>query len=200
MFHLTISQVFMSLCIIDVNHFRMRGTRLRIEDPAPSGHIAILVKPGQGYVSEIAFEGLAVESPNGLLGNPSPHKRGALHLSALRHNISEVIIRGVIDQSAAVNGILFDADEGGTMEPYPIFQGCDFSGCTNQWDTDHFAVVYPIVGGNKGAVCQLVGSTLPEKNVTTVQGSYYTFMNGDSTQTWVKTFGTGNTGWTRVGI
>jgi hypothetical protein len=171
--------------LIDVNHFRMRGTRLRIEDPAPSGHIALLVKTAEGDITEIAFEGLVVESPNGLLGSTSPNRKlGVLHLSALRHNISKVIICGVIAESAGVNGILFDANLGGTMEPYPILQACDFSGCTNQWDTDHFAVVYPIVDGNKGTVCQLVGSTLPEKHVTAVQGSYYTFMNGDSTQTW----------------
>jgi hypothetical protein len=187
--------------LIDVNHFRIRGTRLRIEDPAPSGHIGILVKPGQGDINEIAFEEVVVESPNGLLGSTNPDRKlGALHLSALRHNISEVIVRGVIAQSSAVNGILFDANSGGTIEPYPILQGCDFSGCTKQWDTDNFAVVYPVVGGNKGSVCQFVGSILPEKNVTAVQGSYYTMMNGDSTQIWVKTLGTGNTGWTRVAI
>jgi hypothetical protein len=179
----------------DTDRLRMRGTRLRVEEAAPAGHIGIKVRPGNGDVTKIAFDDVTVESPNGLLTN-------ALWIVSQTHNISDVIVRGVIAVSAATNGVMFDAISGSTVEAYPVLQGCNFSSCTNAWNTDHTAigVVSPVIGGNKSGVCQLVGTVPPEGAVTAIQGSFYTKMNGNSTQTWVKTSGTGNTGWTQLTI
>ncbi|HKQ77827.1 MAG TPA: hypothetical protein VJ810_29285 [Blastocatellia bacterium] len=104
--------------------------------------------------------------------------------------------------SAATNGVMFEAISGSSVEPYPILQGCDFSGCANAWNTGSAAVgrVFPIVAGSKGAVCSMLGTVAPTGVVTALQGSFYTKQNGDSTQTWVKTSGAGNTGWTQLTI
>jgi hypothetical protein len=179
----------------DADRLRMRVTRLRVETASPASLIGIKVRPGNADITKIAFDDVVVESPNGLLAH-------ALWIVSQTHNIEDVMVRGMSAVSAATNGVMFEAISGSSVEPYPILQGCDFSGCTNAWNAGSTAVgrVFPIVAGSKGGVCSMLGTVAPSGVVTALQGSFYTKQNGDSTQMWVKTSGTGNTGWTQLTI
>jgi len=102
-------------------------------------------------------------------------------------------------------GVLFDvsAADGSAVDAYPILQGNNFHGATNAWGASNHAagVVFPIVWGNRGDVCQMVGTVPPGGAVTAVQGCRYTWQHGDKTQDFYKSTGTGNTGWsTALGV
>jgi hypothetical protein len=55
--------------------------------------------------------------------------------------------------------------------------------------------VFPVIAGNRGDICHLVGTVAPGSVVTAVQGCRYTRQNGDLTQEFFKSTGVGNTGW-----
>jgi hypothetical protein len=96
-------------------------------------------------------------------------------------------------------GVQFDvpANDGSAVDPYPIVQANNFRGATTVWVASNHAAgkVFPVVAGNRGDVCHLVGTVVPASVVTAVQGCRYTRQNGDSTQEFFKSSGVGNTGW-----
>ena len=93
--------------------------------------------------------------------------------------------------------MVFDCNGGTSVDASPLFHGNDFTGATKDWATDHAAnnLVFPIVSGNRGGRTWQVGDVTPASAVTAIQGSRYTWRNGDSTQDFYKSTGTGNTGW-----
>jgi hypothetical protein len=101
--------------------------------------------------------------------------------------------------NACTRGVHFDvaAADGSAVDAYPILQGNNFRGATSPWVASNHAagLVFPIVWGNGGDVCHMVGTVTPSGAVTAVQGSRYTLQHGDSTQDFYKSTGTGNTGW-----
>jgi hypothetical protein len=60
--------------------------------------------------------------------------------------------------------------------------------------------VYPVIAGNPGGVCEMVGQTPPEGAVTAIQGTVYTHQDGDSSARYYKSTGTGNTGWSPLAV
>ena len=178
----------------DADRIGIRGTRIRVEEATPAGHIGIKLQNGIADITNVAIDDVVIESPNGFLLH-------GLYIGSQRgHALTGIAVRGLVATSAATNGVMYDAISGSPLENYPILQGCNLTGCTNPWNTANAAVgaVFPVLAGNKSTVCQLVGTAAPEGAVSAIQGSTYTKMSGDATQTWIKATGTGNTGWRRV--
>jgi hypothetical protein len=100
---------------------------------------------------------------------------------------------------AVLIGVLFDvpASDGSAVDQYPIVQANNFRGATTVWGASNHAAgkVFPIVAGNRGDICHLVGTVAPASVVAAVQGCRYTRQDGDSTQEFFKSTGVGNTGW-----
>jgi hypothetical protein len=113
--------------------------------------------------------------------------------------VSDITIVNNNAGNVCTRGVHFDVPgaDGSAVDAYPIFQGNNFRGATNLWVASNHAagLVFPIVWGNRGDVCQMVGTVAPNGAVTAVQGCRYTWQHGDSTQDFYKSTGTGNTGW-----
>ena len=60
--------------------------------------------------------------------------------------------------------------------------------------------IFPVIAGNRGGICTIVGTFAPEGKVVATQGCSYIEQNGDSTALYFKSTGTSNTGWTQVTI
>lgn len=69
--------------------------------------------------------------------------------------------------------------------------------CTTKWSKPGLMTLFPIIGGNKGGVCTFETSATPEGAITAPVGcTAINTAGGASTTLYVKTSGTGNTGWT----
>jgi len=58
--------------------------------------------------------------------------------------------------------------------------------------------VFPIIAGNRGSQCTLLGTVAPEGVVAARQGSQYLRQNGDAPELWWKATGAGPTGWRKL--
>lgn len=97
-------------------------------------------------------------------------------------------------QSSGVGVRMVAPSVGGTYTPMPVVSLNSFLSCATPVSLG--AAVYAIIGGNVGDITLTMGgSTSPEAVVTAIQGSRHVRKNGDSTQVWYKSTGTGNTGW-----
>jgi hypothetical protein len=181
--------------LLDTDYFRIRGTRIRIDDPATGQRYAVTVRPGNRDLTNVRLHDVTVESPNARL-------TAAFWFAAITHNIRNVSVTGCSANGAVIDAVRFDASDGGEVDSSPVLQGNDFDGCANAWTTDHTAVgrVFPIIGGNRGGRTWQVGTVIPEGIVAAVQGSRYTHQNGDATVEYYKRTGTGDTGWSTVTI
>lgn len=182
--------------VVDIEsatNIRIHNTRFRFEGATPSGSTGIYIRSTATAIEKLQIDGIRMDSPNGLLGE-------GIYLYSNPNAISNVSITNVMAPAAASFGVHFvgTAD----MEPYPIFQGNDFTGDTTTWSATGTAAgkVFPIIGGNRGTVQQLEGTVAPEGNVSAIQGSEYVRLNGNSTVRYRKTTGTGNTGWAALAI
>jgi hypothetical protein len=59
--------------------------------------------------------------------------------------------------------------------------------------------IFPIISGNPGGICTFEGEATPETAVSAIQGCICISKAADSTRTYRKQTGTGNTGWSLVG-
>jgi hypothetical protein len=110
-----------------------------------------------------------------------------LWFAAVTKNISNVSVIGCNIRNACTNAVLFNAS-GGVTDAYPILQGNDFDGCTNDWSADGTAVgiVFPIIAGNRNGRKTMVGTVDPDGTVIGIQGDTYIRQNGNSTTEWRK--------------
>jgi hypothetical protein len=182
--------------VFSASHPTFRGLRLRIEDPAPTGESAFKLRPTVSDIIGPSFIDVTIESPNGKVD------RGIGFYALDGNDITEITVEGLKAPGAVTTGVLYDLNSGGAIDTAPIMQNCNFTGTTNAWKTDHSATgtVFPIVAGNKGGVCSMVGTVAPEGVVTAMQGSTYIHQNGNSTALYFKSTGTGNTGWTALAV
>ncbi len=173
----------------DTTGLRMRGTRIRIEDTPTGTRFGVKFRPGQRDMANIHLDGVAVESPDGLTHG--------FVFAALNHNLTNIAITGCSLTGAATNAVAFDASGTVVVDRFPIMQGNDFDRCVNLLFTDHTAVgaVFPIIAGNRGSQCTMVGTVAPEGIVAARQGSQYIRKNGDAAELWWKAGGNGSTGW-----
>lgn len=114
-------------------------------------------------------------------------------------NLLNITITNCSAPNAVTTGILMTEVAGGLVDKAPIIMGCDFTGGT--WlaasSGPLLASIYPVIGGNKGGPRVIWGSGTPEAVVTGIVGDQFIRSDGGATTTlYVKTSGTGNTGWT----
>src|SRR5262245_8244817 len=104
--------------------------------------------------------------------------------------------------TACTTGVQFDRNGGSGIDAYPLLYNCDFTGASNAWSAVNCAAgtVFPVLAGNKGGICTMVGTVAPDGVVTAMQGCEYIWQNGDSTTKHFKSTGTGSTGWSPVTI
>lgn len=173
-----------------IDGLHIDGLRIRVDGTATASERAILLRPNTTQdITDVDISNVHIQSETAKVG------RG-IELAAISRSISQVQICDV-NLSDCTTGVYLDASGGGTVDRYPVIQGCDFTGCTNTWTTANSAInsVFPVVGGNRAAVAIFEGDPVPESNVTATQGSIYTRRNGDSTKRYYKSTGASNTGW-----
>lgn len=114
--------------------------------------------------------------------------------------MANLVARGITCTNCTT-GVLYD-QLGTSYDTQPILQGCDFGGATSAWSAINSAVgtVFPVVSGNKGGICMMVGTVAPESAVPGMQGCEYIRQNGNSTAKYFKSTGTSTTGWSQVTI
>jgi hypothetical protein len=114
-----------------------------------------------------------------------------------------VIIENQAKIGSVTTGVYFSKQSGSILDENPIMQGNDFGGASlyTQVDIGDNPIdnaVFPLVAGNKEGVYHLIGTVTPTSNVRAPQGTYYTWLNGDSTKWYVKAAGTNKGGWKEI--
>lgn len=178
--------------MLDTTGLRMRGTRIRIEDTLTGKRNGIRFRPGQRDMANIHLDGVAIESPDGLTAG--------VVFAAINRNITNIQLTDCSLTGAATTAVAFDSSGGFVVDRFPILQGNDFDRCANVFTTDHTAVgaVFPIIAGNRGGQCTLVGTVAPDGTVAARQGTQYIRQNGNAPELWWKVSGTGPTGWKKL--
>jgi hypothetical protein len=176
--------------LLDVSGLWMNGTRIRTEEPLTGmTRTGIRMRPGHLDMSDLHFDGVTIESPDGLTNG--------FAFAAVDKNMRNISVTGCTVTGAATNAIHFSAFGTFTMDRFPILQANDFGRSTNPWVTDQ-AVVFPIIAGNRGGPNTMAGTLAPEGNVAAVQGSQYIRRNGNAPELWWKATGIGPTGWKKL--
>lgn len=186
------------LQIESCDHLIIDGNTLRNTSASAGAFLAINVRaltrscPGLNVVNNVVNSTVRMLAFLGVSAGGTD--QGAM-------TVSDVSIVNNNAGNACTRGVHFDVStaDGSTVDDYPILQGNNFRGATNPWVASNHAtgLVFPIVWGNRGDVCQMVGTVAPGGAVTAVQGCRYTWQHGDSTQDFYKSSGTGNTGWSK---
>ena len=158
--------------IQDADDAEFRGCMLRVLDPAPTTRYGFLIRPFSRANTNFVFDGVRVDSPNGKLIS-------VIYAAAINQNISNFSVRGMKASQASVTPLKFDASGGGAFDPNPIVCDNDFSGMTTLWGGSAAAAVFPVIGGNRGAIAQYTGTVPPGGPVAAVAGSLYFQTNGN---------------------
>jgi|tagenome__1003787_1003787.scaffolds.fasta_scaffold20982601_3 hypothetical protein len=186
------------LQIESCDHLIIDGNSLRNTSASAGAFLAINVRaltrscPGLNVVNNALTSTVRMLAFLGVSAGGTD--RGAM-------TVSDVSVVNNNAGNACTRGVHFDVPtaDGSTVDDYPVLQGNNFRGATNPWVASNHAAgrVFPIVWGNRGDVCQMVGTVAPGGAVTAVQGCRYTWQHGDSAQDFYKSSGTGNAGWSK---
>lgn len=176
----------------------INSPRIRFTNATPGSQNAIIARAIHVDCTGPIVDGLIVESPNAKIS-------AAVSLSAQGgFSMTAISIRGVHAPGATTNGVVFDISSGAfasgsRFDVYPLVQGCNFTGAVG-WVASNSAAgtLYPVISGNQGDVCTLVGtvaspSTLP---VVAASGSRYVYQHATAPTFWYKT----GTTWTQVTV
>ena len=134
--------------------------------------------------------------------------RGKLHAAvsvAARagRSMTNMRISNLHSAGAATTGMYISYHPKAMVDSTPLLSGVD-NGTDTTWkqvdqNDKRIRTVCPIIAGNPGGVCEMVGEHKnPNVVATAVQGSIYTFQNGDATRRFVKATGTGTPGWVQL--
>jgi len=176
------------------------GTRIRALSPTPQSNTAVVVQSTKKNISSVVFEDVAIDSPNGLL------KAGIQLSAATGFDINNVTIRGLACGGQVTTAVLL-TEESSSGEPgsgindrYPVLQEINASGSTNVWLAPTNTA--PIIAGNRGGggATWLECKQSPNTVVTAAPGSLCSHLNGDSSELFFKTSGTGATTWTQITV
>jgi hypothetical protein len=173
--------------ILDTAGFRMHGTRIRVDSGVARNGMRF--RPANQDMADIHLDGVTIESPDGL--------DNGFVFGAINRNITNLTVTGCTLTGAAKTAIKFIAAGSFTTDRFPILQGNDFARCGTLFATDN-AVVFPIIAGNRGGQCTMVGSVVPEGVVAARAGSQFLRQNGNAAELWWKATGTSTTGWTKL--
>jgi len=173
--------------IQDADNVEFRGCMLRVLDPAPTTRYGFTIRPFSRANTNFVFDAVRVDSPNGKLIS-------LIYAAAINQNVSNFSVRGMKASQASVTPLKFDASGGGVFDPNPIICDNDFSGMKTLWGGSAAAAVFPVIGGNLGAIAQYTGTVAPGGTVAAVAGSLYFQTNGNIYVS------TGGTSWTQLAV
>jgi hypothetical protein len=122
--------------------------------------------------------------------------RSCIQLAANAGDFSDAVVHGNTMRQAAT-GLEIIRDNGNTyVIPSLSLQG-NRNYCATFWSKPGTLALHPIIAGNKGGVCTFETTATPEGAIAARVGCTAVNVNGStSTTLYVKTSGTGNTGWT----
>jgi hypothetical protein len=172
---------------------RIRGPRIQYDGTSPLTRDAINVLGGIGDADNIQIHDVQVSSSTGKL-------RSAVRLAPRSgRSMTNVRITDIHCAGSAANGVYLSYHPSATVDSSPVLSGIDNRDDPVWKQVDHndntITTIYPVIAGNPGGVCEMVGQTPPEHAVPAIQGTIFTHQDGDTTARYYKSTGTGNTGW-----
>jgi hypothetical protein len=179
-------------CRIDGNRFYYNGSNYVASDGNPEtvddGNIFHLLVESDGKTP--AAE---VEIVNNWFGGTGS-TRSCLQLNANVGDLGHCVVNGNTFRQAATG---VEINRGSTyVIPSLTMQG-NSNFCTTKWSKPGLMALHPIIAGNLGGVCTFETNATPEGAIAAPVGSMAVNTAGStSTTLYVKTSGTGNTGWT----
>lgn len=174
-------------------NLRIRGPRIQYDGAAPASRDGINIVGSIGDADNVQIDNVQVISSTGKL-------RSAVRLAPRSgHSMTNLRVANVHCAESATSGVYFSYHPSATTDSSPLITSIS-NGTDKVWkQVDHndnaIESIHPVISGNPGSVCEMVGQVPPEHTVTAVQGTIYTHQNGDSTARYYKQHGTGNTGW-----
>jgi hypothetical protein len=120
--------------------------------------------------------------------------RAAIHITANAGDLGHCVVNGNTLRQA---GTGLELNRGSTyVIPSLVMQG-NSNFCTTKWSKPGLMALHPVIAGNLGGICTFETGASPEGVIAAPVGSMAINTAGStSTTLYVKTSGTGNTGWT----
>ena len=177
-------------------NLRINGPQIRYEGLAPAGKVGVRVSATLADVANPQIDNIHVVSSSGKL-------QAAVRFDGrVSRAISNIRVSEIHSAGSATTGVTFSKGTGATFDATPQLHGIN-NGSDATWsqvdqNDNPITSIYPIIAGNRGGICTMIGQTDPEGAVAAMQGSEYIRQNGDTTTWWKKTANTTNTGWTRL--
>jgi hypothetical protein len=122
--------------------------------------------------------------------------RACVHISANAGNIGDCVVHDNTLRQAGV-GVELNRDDAGVNTIASLSMQGNRNYCATPWSKPGTLALHPIIAGNKGGVCTFETTATPEGSIAAPVGCMAINKSGStSTTLYVKTSGTGNTGWT----
>lgn len=175
---------------------------LRFDGATPTAQNAVLIKAVAANIAQVAIDGFSLFSPNGKMASAVYFTTA----SSGGYSITDALISNIQAAGQVTTGVTFDLSSaantaGSRMPAYPVIQANDFGGATNGWVAANSAAgaVYPVIGGNRGGICTIVGTTASPATLPVVAtpGSRYVYEHATAPTFWYKT---GASTWTQVTV
>jgi len=174
----------------------------RFDGATPTAQYAVLIKAVAANIAQVAINGFSLFSPNGKMATAVYFATA----SSGGYSITDAVITNIQAANQVTTGVTFDLSSaartaGSRMPVYPVIQANDFGGATNGWVAANSAAgdVYPVIGGNRGGICTVVGTTASPATLPVVAtpGSSYVYEHATAPTFWLKT---GASTWTQVTV
>ena len=179
-------------------NLRINGSQIRYEGAAPAGKVGIRVSATLADVANPQIDNVHLLSTTGKL-------QAAVRFDGRApRTISNIRVANIHSADFATTGVIFSKGVGSTFDATPEMHGIN-NGADVVWtqvdqNDNSITSIYPVIAGNRGGICTMLGQTNPEGAVVAMQGSEFIRQNGDSTTWWKKTSNTSNVGWIQLTI
>lgn len=186
-----------------VTQLSIHGLSIRFEGATPATYNALTINSDVADITQIDIRGCKVVSSTGKLNSfvqfSSQEGHDVSNVSVTNNDAANQVTYGVVFDKPLDGGGLTHA---GTNDRNPLIQGNDFTGATLDYICINDAVdtVFPIISGNRGGICTMMGDVDPEGEIVAIQGCSYVWRNGDSTSLHFKLTGVSDTGWGEVTV
>ncbi len=185
--------------VIDgATHLHLDGYRLHYRAPAPQSRHGALIQAINSDADDIRISDVDIVSSTGRL-------QAAVHLDqriprwpGSRSPTSDR--RAPRATGSTCRSTRGEATPDRTPEISGIANGSDPVWTQKDQNDNPTSTVFPIISGNRGDICTLVGQATPEGAVTAIQGCTCIHRNADTTALLFKQTTAGNTGWVPITV
>lgn len=171
----------------------VHGVRIHYGGPSPEIRDGINILAGIGDSDSPHVTDVQIRTSAGKL-------RSGVRLAARDgRSMTRVRIRDLESAGSAATGVYLSYHPGATADATPILDGID-NGTDALWKQvdqhdNSITSIYPVIGGNPGDVCAMVGQAPPENAAAAVPGTVLTHADGGTTERFYKSSGTDSAGW-----